>query len=96
MENCSRFLYQYPDVAAVVCQTFRPEHGVLKFTPGISLRDKSDSKGQQYNDPEYAMKTLCSDFLIIGRGLYSSSDPAQEAEKYLAAVRDTGFFEIEK
>ena len=96
MENCSRFLYKYPDVAAVVCQTFRPEHGVLKFTPGISLRDKSDSKGQQYNDPEYAMKTLGSDFLIIGRGLYAAADPAQEVEKYLAAVRETGFFEIEK
>jgi len=95
MENCSRFLYRYPDVAAVVCQTFRPEHGLLKFTPGISLRDKSDSKGQQYNDPEYAMKTLGSDFLIIGRGLYAAADPAQEAEKYLGAVRATGFFETE-
>ena len=95
MENCSRFLYRYPDVAAVVCQTFRPEHGLLKFTPGISLRDKSDSKGQQYNDPEYAMKTLGSDFLIIGRGLYAANDPAQEAEKYLEAVRATGFFEKE-
>jgi uridine monophosphate synthetase len=96
MEKCSRFLYKYPDVAAVVCQKFRPEHGLLKFTPGISLRDKSDSKGQQYNDPEYAMKTLGSDFLIIGRGLYAAADPAQEAEKYLQAVRETGFFENEK
>lgn len=95
MENCSRFLYKYPDVAAVVCQTFRPEQGLLKFTPGISLRDKSDNKGQQYNDPEYAMKTLASDFLIIGRGLYAAADPAQEAEKYLSAVRATGFFQTE-
>jgi len=96
MENCSRFLYKYTDVAAVVCQTFRPEQGVLKFTPGISLRDKSDSKGQQYNDPEYAMKTLGSDFLIIGRGLYAAADPAQEAKKYLEAVRETGFFKTEE
>ena len=92
-DNCSRFLYKYPDVAAVVCQTFRPENGVLKFTPGISLRDKSDSKGQQYNDPEYAMNTLGSDFLIIGRGLYASSEPAKEAQRYLQAVIETGFFE---
>jgi len=69
---------------------------VLKFTPGISLRDKSDSKGQQYNDPEYAMKTLGSDFLIIGRGLYAAADPAQEAKKYLEAVRETGFFKTEE
>jgi uridine monophosphate synthetase len=92
IENCTKFLYRYPDVAGTVCQTFRPQHGLLKFTPGISLASKSDNKGQQYNDPAYAMNTLGSDFLIIGRGLYAAGNPAEEAEKYLKEVRETGIF----
>ena len=39
------------------------------------------------------MNTLGSDFLIIGRGLYASSEPAKEAQRYLQAVIETGFFE---
>ncbi len=95
IENCCRFLYQYPAVAGVVCQTFQPEKSLLKFTPGISLAAATDNKGQQYNSPEYAMNTLGSDFLIIGRGLYASADPALEADKYLKAVRNTGIFQKE-
>ena len=93
IRNCSRFLYNYADVAGLVCQHYLPEKGLLKFTPGISLADKSDNKGQQYNDPAFAMQQLRSDFLIIGRGLYAAADPAREAEKYLQAVRETGFFQ---
>jgi len=92
VENCSKFLYNYPDVVGTVCQKFEPEKGLLKFTPGINLATKSDNKGQQYNSPEFAISTLHSDFLIIGRGLYEAANPEIEIEKYLAAVRECEIF----
>ena len=92
VENCTKFLYNYPDVVGTVCQKFEPEKGLLKFTPGINLATKSDNKGQQYNSPEFAISTLHSDFLIIGRGLYEAANPEIEIEKYLNAVRECEIF----
>jgi uridine monophosphate synthetase len=89
---CAGFLYNYPDVVGLVCQKYQPERGLLKFTPGINLADTTDARGQQYNHPEYALKELGADFIIIGRGLYSSSNPGSEVEKYLQAVRNSGKF----
>ncbi len=92
MENCKKFLYKYKDVIGGVCQTFEMDSPFLKFTPGVNLASKGDDKGQQYNTPEFVIEKLHSDFLIIGRGLYASTQPEIEIEKYLTAVRNCDIF----
>lgn len=91
-EAGKNFLNEYSDIIGVVCQKSEVGKGLLKFTPGINLKDKGDNKGQQYNTPEWAINELGSDFLIIGRGLYQSEDPVSELEKYLISVRDSLVF----
>lgn len=59
----------------------------LCLTPGISLIAKTDALGQQYKTPSEAM-AKDSDILIIGRGLYQSTDPVAEAKKYLHTIAD--------
>ncbi|MEG0760450.1 MAG: orotidine 5'-phosphate decarboxylase / HUMPS family protein, partial [Chryseobacterium sp.] len=39
-------------------------------------------KGQQYNTPEHVFKTLHTDFIIVGRGIYKSENPEQAALTY--------------
>jgi uridine monophosphate synthetase len=92
MDNCKKFMYKYSDVLGGVCQTFEIDTPFLKFTPGVNLASKGDDKGQQYNTPEFVIETLRSDFLIIGRGLYASTQPEVEIEKYLAAVRSCDIY----
>ncbi|TDL99997.1 MAG: orotidine 5'-phosphate decarboxylase [Flavobacteriaceae bacterium] len=55
---------------------------LLLFTPGVNLASKNDTKGQQYNTPEYVFKELATDFMIVGRGIYQSSDPQKIAREY--------------
>lgn len=92
MEHCKKIIYQYNDVIGAVCQTFDIHKPLLKFTPGVNLNTKGDDKGQQYNTPKYAIETLQSDFLIIGRGLYAAAQPEVELEKYLTEVRSCDIF----
>jgi uridine monophosphate synthetase len=93
IEAGKNFLNEYSDIIGVVSQKSDIGNGLLKFTPGINLKDKGDNKGQQYNTPEFAISELGSDFLIIGRGLYQSEDPVGELEKYLISIRETGLFD---
>ena len=92
IEKCKRFMYNYTDVIGAVCQTAELNTGFLKFTPGVNLESKNDDKGQNYNSPKYAIEQLYSDFLIIGRGIYSANDPKNEIGKYLLAIRELDFF----
>ena len=89
--KCKSFMYQYSDVIGAVCQTEMMENNLLKFTPGINLSSTKDNKGQNYNSPKFAIETLQSDFLIVGRGLYEAQNPAEEIEKYLSEVRSLLF-----
>ena len=91
-EKCQSFMYNYAEVIGAVCQTTKIPAGSLKFTPGVNLSTTGDGKGQQYNTPAFAIETLGSDFLIIGRGLYLAEDPAKELDKYLAEVRASTLF----
>lgn len=68
-------------VAGFICQEFLCE-GFLHFTPGVKLRGSTDDLGQQYNTPEYLINRNKVDVLIVGRGLYSSSEPEKEVKKY--------------
>ena len=65
------------------------------FTTGISIANKGDALGQQYQSPERAM-SRGADFLIIGRGIYSGSDPVASAKEYRKAGWDAYLARIQK
>jgi len=69
-------------VIGVVAQSHPAPDDLLKFTPGINLDTKGDNKGQSYNSPEVAFQQYKTDFIIVGRGIYQSENPAQAAERY--------------
>jgi uridine monophosphate synthetase len=54
----------------------------IHMTPGVSLKDKNDNFGQQYNTPEKIIKDNNSDILIVGRGIYKSKNPKEMVKKY--------------
>lgn len=92
IDKCKSFMYNYKNVIGAVCQQSSLKEGFLKFTPGVNLSSNTDNKGQQYNTPDFVIEKLQSDFLIIGRGLYTSPHPEVEIEKYLTAVRSCDIF----
>lgn len=56
----------------------------ITMTPGVNLASKGDAMKQQYVTPEQAIQGG-SDIIIVGRGIYGASDPAQAAKQYRAA-----------
>lgn len=54
----------------------------IYFTPGINLEEKGDVLGQNYSDPEHAIKNLGSDVIIVGRGIYQHKSPKFAAQQY--------------
>ena len=71
----------HPNIVGCVAQNKVPAN-VLLFTPGVNLADKGDAKGQQYNTPEHVFKSLHTDFVIVGRGIYKSEDAEKSAKLY--------------
>lgn len=71
----------HPNVFGGVAQKKLPEN-ILLFTPGVNLESKGDSKGQQYNTPEHVFQNLHTDFIIVGRGIYKSTDIEKSALQY--------------
>ncbi|CAA7196401.1 orotidine-5'-phosphate decarboxylase [Chryseobacterium potabilaquae] len=80
-EEALKITLSHPNVIGGVSQSPIPEE-ILLFTPGVNLADSGDGKGQQYNTPEYVFKTLHSDFIIVGRGIYKSNNPEEAAISY--------------
>jgi len=80
-EEALKIAASHPNVIGGVSQNQLPEE-MLLFTPGVNLADSGDGKGQQYNTPEHVFKTLHTDFIIVGRGIYQSEDPAEAAILY--------------
>ncbi|MGE8554883.1 MAG: orotidine-5'-phosphate decarboxylase [Chryseobacterium jejuense] len=80
-EEALKVAVSHPNVIGGVSQNKIPED-LLLFTPGVNLADSGDGKGQQYNTPEHVFKTLHTDFIIVGRGIYKSEDPAAAAVTY--------------
>lgn len=83
-ENALKVAQDHPNVIGGVSQKQLPEN-LLLFTPGISLSDSGDGKGQQYHSPEHAIKNLRTDFIIVGRGIYKSDDAESAALQYKLA-----------
>ncbi|WP_312298418.1 orotidine-5'-phosphate decarboxylase [Chryseobacterium sp.] len=80
-EEALKVAQSHPNVIGGVSQNKLPEE-LLLFTPGVNLADSGDGKGQQYNTPEHVFKTLHTDFIIVGRGIYKSEDAEATAVTY--------------
>ncbi|MDG4653368.1 orotidine-5'-phosphate decarboxylase [Chryseobacterium arthrosphaerae] len=80
-EEALKVAQSHPNVIGGVSQNKLPEE-LLLFTPGVNLADSGDGKGQQYNTPEHVFKTLHTDFIIVGRGIYKSDDAEAAAITY--------------
>ncbi|QQV03328.1 MULTISPECIES: orotidine-5'-phosphate decarboxylase [Chryseobacterium] len=80
-EEALKVALSHPNVIGGVSQNPIPED-ILLFTPGVNLADSGDGKGQQYNTPEHVFKTLHTDFIIVGRGIYKSENPETAAATY--------------
>ncbi len=53
----------------------------IHMTPGVQLKKGTDHLGQQYQTPESVVANG-SDVIIVGRGIYGSSDPKAQAAIY--------------
>ena len=73
--------YNLPNIVGLVTQDNIPDF--LIFTPGINLDVIRDTQGQRYKGPRY------SDFYIIGRAIYKSSDPLQSVLRYKEVCYNT-------
>lgn len=80
-EEALKLALSHPNVIGGVSQNQLPDE-ILLFTPGVNLADSGDGKGQQYNTPEHVFKMLHTDFIIVGRGIYQSSNPEEAAVTY--------------
>lgn len=83
-EQAANIAVSHPNVFGGVAQNKIPNE-LLLFTPGISLSDSGDGKGQQYNTPEHVFRKLQTDFMIVGRGIYKSDDIEKSALNYKIA-----------
>ncbi|QOW08966.1 orotate phosphoribosyltransferase [Kaistella flava (ex Peng et al. 2021)] len=83
-EDATKIALSHPNVFGGVAQNKVPNE-LLLFTPGINLADAGDGKGQQYNTPEHAFTQLETDFIIVGRGIYKSTDAEKSALTYKIA-----------
>jgi len=70
-------------VLGFICQNkLSDKPGLIHMTPGVNLKSKGDSLGQQYNTPEIAVGDKGTDLIIVGRGIYKDPNPATSAQNY--------------
>lgn len=74
---------QYADFVCgwIAQQRLGSDPGQLVMTPGVNLQQAGDSLRQAYTTPEHAIMRG-SDIIIVGRGIYQATDPAQAAHTY--------------
>lgn len=80
-EEALKIVENHPNIIGCVAQNKVPDN-ILLFTPGVNLAATGDSKGQQYKSPEHVISQYHTDFIIVGRGIYKSDEPEQEAVRY--------------
>ena len=90
-EEGLKIVENQPNIMGCVAQR-KISKEMLLFTPGISLEQAGDDKGQQYNMPDYVFLNLHTDFIIVGRGVYQ----AEDAEKASKSYRKIGWEAYEK
>jgi len=81
-EEVMKIITNKSNIIGCVAQNKLSSNDLLLFTPGVNISSKDDDKGQLYNEPEYVMKNLHTDFIIVGRGIYKAKDIEQAALYY--------------
>ncbi len=90
-EEGLKVIENQPNIMGCVAQR-KISKEMLLFTPGISLEQVGDDKGQQYNMPDYVFLNLHTDFIIVGRGVYQAEDAEKSSKNY----REIGWEAYEK
>ena len=90
-EEGLKIVENQPNIMGCVAQR-KISKEMLLFTPGISLEQAGDDKGQQYNMPDYVFLNLHTDFIIVGRGVYLAESAEKSSENY----REIGWKAYEK
>jgi len=90
-EEGLKIVEEQPNIMGCVAQR-KINKEMLLFTPGVSLEQSGDDKGQQYNTPDHVFHTLHTDFIIVGRGVYQAEDAEKSSKNY----REIGWEAYEK
>ena len=90
-EEGLKIVEEQPNIMGCVAQR-KINKETLLFTPGVSLEQSGDDKGQQYNTPDHVFHTLHTDFIIVGRGVYQAEDAEKSSKNY----REIGWEAYEK
>ncbi len=80
-EEGLKIVEEQPNIMGCVAQR-KINKEMLLFTPGISLEQAGDDKGQQYNTPDHVFHNLHTDFIIVGRGIYLAEDAEKSSKNY--------------
>lgn len=94
-EKSIKMSNQFPDFVIGYIASSQPEEiqklrnlagdGMLLFSPGVKLEAGMDSMGQRYSTPQDVIPAG-TDVIIVGRGIYQSENPTEEAMKYKKAA----------
>ena len=90
-EEGLKIVEEQPNIMGCVAQR-KINKEMLLFTPGVSLEQSGDDKGQQYNTPDHVFDNLHTDFIIVGRGIYLAESAEKSSENY----REIGWKAYEK
>ena len=80
-EEGLKIVEEQPNIMGCVAQR-KINKEMLLFTPGVSLEQSGDDKGQQYNTPDHVFDNLHTDFIIVGRGVYQAEDAEKSSKNY--------------
>ena len=73
------------DILGIVTQKredYMYSNNIFYFTPGVNIDIKNDNMDQKYRTPQRAIMFDNCDIIIVGRGIYGSSNPTKQAELY--------------
>ena len=90
-EEGLKIVEEQPNIMGCVAQR-KINKEMLLFTPGVSLEQSGDDKGQRYNTPDHVFDNLHTDFIIVGRGIYLAESAEKSSENY----REIGWKAYEK
>ncbi len=69
-------------VVGMIAQQDLGAPDLIICTPGVSISQKKDALGQNYNSPEYVIKNCKTDIIIVGRAIYKAPNPELVAQEY--------------